>query len=89
MAIGAQSRDVRWLVLREVALLVGMGLAIGLPASLGSSRLIASQLFNLTPADPATLAGAVIILIFVAGVAGYIPARRASREDPMVALRHE
>ena len=91
MAIGAQSRDVRWLVLDEVVLLVGTGLAIGLPAALGSSRLIASQLFNLTPADPATLAGAVIVLIFifVSGVAGYIPARRASRLDPMVALRYE
>ncbi len=89
IAIGAQGGDVLWLVLREVVLLVGIGLAVGLPVALGASRLIASQLFNLTPADPATLAGAVIVLNFVAGVAGYIPARRASRLDPMVALRYE
>jgi ABC-type antimicrobial peptide transport system permease subunit len=89
MALGAQARSVQWLVLRETLLLVLIGVAIGLPVALASTRLISSQLFGLTPFDPITIAMATLLLIAVAAFAGYLPARRASRVDPMVALRYE
>jgi predicted permease len=89
MALGAQRRDVIRLVLRETLLLVLIGLLIGLGTSLATTRLISSLLFGLTPNDPVTIALAALLLIAVATVAGYLPARRGSRVDPMVALRHE
>jgi predicted permease len=89
MALGAQPRNVVWLVLRETLLLVLTGVAIGLPVAFVSTRLISSQLFGLTPTDPLTIAAATLLLVAVAALAGYLPARRASRVDPIVALRYE
>ncbi|HEV2447899.1 MAG TPA: FtsX-like permease family protein, partial [Candidatus Sulfopaludibacter sp.] len=89
MALGARSGEVLWLILREVALMVGIGAVIGLPAALGLTRLVTSYLFGLTPQDPSSIAASVVALLAVTAVAGFIPARRATRVDPMVALRYE
>jgi predicted permease len=89
IALGAQRRDVVGLVLRETMLLVIIGVIIGLSAALGATRLIASLLYGLTPNDPLTIGLASMLLLTVAALAGYLPARRASRVDPMVALRHD
>ncbi|HJR58179.1 MAG TPA: ABC transporter permease [Vicinamibacterales bacterium] len=89
MALGARRGLVIWMVLREVCVLAALGLAIGLPTALGTSRLIESFLFGTKPNDPRALALATAILLSAALVAGYGPARRASRVDPMIALRHE
>jgi putative ABC transport system permease protein len=89
MALGAQRRDVVSLVMRETMLLVIIGVIIGLSASLGATRFIASRLYGLTPNDPLTIALASLLLLTVAALAGYLPARRAARVDPMVALRHD
>jgi len=70
-------------------LLVGIGLSIGLPVALASTRLIRHQLFGLKPTDPLTISVATLLLVVVAVFAGYLPARRASRVDPMTALRYE
>jgi ABC-type antimicrobial peptide transport system permease subunit len=69
--------------------LVGLGLALGIPAALVGTRLIESMLFGLTPRDPATIAGAAAAIVLVSLAAAYVPAIRASRVDPMVALRAE
>ena len=89
MALGAQRNDVLWLVLRESLLLIGIGVAISVPLVFGSAKLIGSLLFGLTPADPVALALATALMFAVATVASYIPARRATKVDPMVALRYE
>lgn len=89
MALGAERRNIVWLVLKESLLLVGLGLMVGLPASWAAAQLISAQLFGLKPTDPITLATAVGVLTLVATLAGYLPARRASRVDPLVALRYE
>jgi macrolide transport system ATP-binding/permease protein len=89
MALGARRGLVIWLVLREVCVLAILGLGISVPIALGSSRLVESFLFGTKPNDPAALALAVAILLSAALAAGYGPARRASRLDPMIALRHE
>jgi predicted permease len=89
MALGAERMHVRWLVLREVLVLVAIGIAIGIPAALLSSRLVASMLFGLRATDAVSLLAAVAVMLAIAALAGYLPARRASRVDPMVALRYE
>ena len=89
MALGADRRDVLWLVLRDALRLVLLGVALGIPATLAAARLIASQLFGITAADPAAIGLATLVLLGVAAVAGYLPARRATRVDPLVALRGE
>jgi ABC-type antimicrobial peptide transport system permease subunit len=89
MALGAQKRDVVGLVMRQTMLLVGIGVVIGIIAVVGATRLIASLLYGVTPNDPITIALAGSLLLTVAALAGYLPARRASRVDPMVALRSE
>lgn len=89
MALGAQACDVAWLVLRETMLLAGLGLAIGLPVSISVARLISSRLFGLSAADPVTMAVAAAVMVTVALLAGYLPARRASGVDPLAALRHD
>jgi predicted permease len=89
VALGAERGRILWLVLREVAVLAAIGIALGLPSAMGLARLAQSQLYGLSPADPATLAGAVLVLACAAACAGLIPARRATRVEPMVALRYE
>jgi predicted permease len=89
MALGAQRGDVLWLVLREIALLVAAGVAAGVAATAIGARFVASALYGVKGMDPVTLGAAAGLLISVALFAGYLPARRASRVDPMVALRYE
>ena len=89
MALGAQRRDVLWLVLREAMLLVVMGVGVGVMAALGILRFVSGLLFGLTPNDPLTIATAALLIIGVTALAAYLPARRATKVDPMMALRHE
>jgi predicted permease len=89
MALGAQRGDVVHLVLREAMLLVGVGLTIGIPLALASGPVLHSFLFGLKSTDPFSLITVVLLLGIVAALAGFIPARRAARVDPMVALRYE
>jgi macrolide transport system ATP-binding/permease protein len=89
MALGAQRGAVVWMVLRRVLLLAAAGLAISVPAALSASRLVKSFLFETQPNDPGTLALAGVVLLSAAILAGYAPARRASRIDPVAALRQE
>jgi putative ABC transport system permease protein len=89
MALGAQRRRVIALVLRGARQSLLIGLAIGLPAAMGASRWVESMLFGLKPTDPVAIVAAVVLLATVAHVAAYVPALRASRVDPLVALRHE
>jgi putative ABC transport system permease protein len=89
IALGAQPSDVFLLVLRRGLNLVLLGICIGLAASFGLTRLMASQLYGVSATDPLTFAAVAIVLAFVALLACYIPARRAMRVEPMVALRHE
>jgi len=89
MALGAQTGNVLWLVLRETLLLVLLGIVVGLPVALVVSRLSEGLLFGLTPNDPLTIALATLVMIAIAALAGYIPARGATKVDPLRALRHE
>jgi ABC-type antimicrobial peptide transport system permease subunit len=89
MALGAQSGAVVWMVLRRVLLLAVVGLSISVPAALVASRLVKSLLFQVEPTDPGTLALAGVVLLSAALLAGYVPARRASRIDPLGALRQD
>jgi ABC-type antimicrobial peptide transport system permease subunit len=89
MALGASRTGVVWLVLRDTILMIAAGMAIGIPAAIGGARYIQSQLFGLKPADAITLVFASLLLTAVAVLAGYLPALRASRVDPMAALRYE
>jgi len=89
MALGAGRGAVIWMMLRDVCVLAVIGLAIGAPAALAASRLIESFLFETKANDPRTLAMAAAVLLISALAAGYGPARRASRVDPLIALRHE
>jgi len=89
MALGAERSEVVWLVLRGALRLLGFGVAVGIPAAWAASRLIGSILFGLTATDPPTLVGATLLLMMSALLAAFLPARRASRVDPMAALRHE
>jgi macrolide transport system ATP-binding/permease protein len=89
MALGAQRGRLVWMVLREVLMLAGIGIAASVPGALAASKLVESFLFGMRPNDPWALAAAVATLLVAALVAGYLPARKASWIDPMVALRHE
>ncbi|HKQ90485.1 MAG TPA: ABC transporter permease [Blastocatellia bacterium] len=89
MALGAQPRDVMAMILKEITWLVCLGLALGVPLALILGRFTADLLYGLTPTDPLTIVAGILVMLTVALLAGYVPARRASRVDPMVALRHE
>ncbi|MEP7010940.1 MAG: ABC transporter permease [Acidobacteriota bacterium] len=89
MALGAQRTKVLWMVLRETLLLALAGTALGIPAALAATRAVESRLFGLSPTDPATLAVAVGVLLAVALVAGSVPGARATRVNPVQALRYE
>jgi predicted permease len=89
MALGARRASVVWLVLREALILVLIGLVIGIPLVSAAARLVTSLLFGVSPTDPATLAATAVLMLSIAIVAAYLPARRASRVDPMGALRYE
>jgi predicted permease len=89
MALGARRGPVMWMIMRHVVILAAVGLAIGLPVAFGASRLVESLLYAVKAGDPASIATAVVTMVIAAIAAGYIPARRASRIDPLVALRHE
>jgi ABC-type antimicrobial peptide transport system permease subunit len=77
------------MVLRESLLLLGVGIVLGVPATMAATRLVGAQLFGLTPSDPTTFITAIVAISTVALLASYLPARRATRVDPMVALRDE
>ena len=89
MALGAKSGRILLMVLSEVSLLVVAGIAIGLPLAWIAAKLLSHQLYELSPHDPVTIAGSVVAIIAITLLAGYAPARRASKIDPMVALRCE
>jgi predicted permease len=89
MALGAERSTIVKMILRETLLLVIVGLAIGIPSALLAARFISSQLFGLGAGDPRTFIAAAVVLIGVAIAAGYVPARRASRVNPLTALREE
>jgi predicted permease len=89
VALGASRKTILGMILREILIVTLAGLAVGLPSALAASHLVGHMLFNVSANDPATLAGVACVLAAVAALAGFIPARRAMRVDPMVALRHE
>ena len=89
LAIGASKRSVMWMVLRETLVLVCVGVVMGSFAAMAASRWIGNMLFDVAPGDPLALGSAVLLLIAVAALAAYLPARRAARVDPAIALRYE
>jgi ABC-type antimicrobial peptide transport system permease subunit len=89
MALGADRVAVQWLIVREALLLVLLGGAIGLPLAFLAARAVGGLLYATAPSDPVSYATAVGVLVVVSAFAAYMPARRASRLDPMIALRTE
>jgi len=89
MALGAQRRTVLAMVLREISVVVAVGIAIGVPVAFALTRLVSSKLYGVKATDPLTIMVSSLVLAVVAILAGYLPARQASRVDPLVALRYE
>jgi ABC-type antimicrobial peptide transport system permease subunit len=89
LALGAQPGRVIWMVMREVIVLVTLGLAIGIPSAMALGQYVSSQLYAIQPRDPWIATGTMLVLLAVSAAAGLIPATRASRIDPLLALRHE
>src|SRR6185436_16310549 len=89
LALGADPGGVVWMVMREVLLLLAIGLAIGIPAAMGLGQFVAAQLYGIQARDPWIAGATVILLALVSAAAGLIPATRASRIDPILALRYE
>lgn len=89
VALGAQSLNLLWMVLRECVLLLLVGLAIGVPLALSSTRVLKSLLYDLSPLDPVSISIAIAAVVCMTIAAAWLPARRATRIDPMQALRTE
>ncbi len=89
MALGARRSTVIQMIIGEIALLVLAGTAAGAVAAFGLTKYVSNLIFGLTPGDPLTFVGAAVLLIAVGLLAGYLPARRASRISPLAALRYE
>jgi ABC-type antimicrobial peptide transport system permease subunit len=89
LALGAQPSRVLWLILRESLLLVVIGMLIGLPVVFAAGKWVSSLLFGVAPADPGAIATSMVLMFLVGATACYVPARRAMRVDPMVALKYE
>ncbi len=89
MALGASRGEILRIVLRETFVLLAVGIVAGIAVALEASRVVSALLYGLKPTDPATLAGAALLMMAAAAVAAYVPARRATKVDPMVALRYE
>lgn len=89
MALGAQRPQLLWMVLLESVVLVILGLALGLPLAMAATRWIKSFLFGVPAIDPVGIGAALMLTAAVSALAGYLPARRATKVDPMTALRHE
>jgi predicted permease len=89
LALGAQTGSVIWLVMSEVLLLLAIGLAVGIPSAMALGRFVSAQLYGIQPRDPVIAGSTVLLLTIVSVAAGLIPAHRASRIDPIMALRHE
>ncbi len=89
LALGAQPAGVIWMVMREVLMLLGIGLAVGIPAALALGRYVSAQLYGIEPHDPWIAGATIALLTVVSAAAGLIPAHRASRIDPILALRYE
>jgi ABC-type antimicrobial peptide transport system permease subunit len=89
VAFGASTRDISWLVLREVLLIAAAGVAVGLPLAWWLGRFVSAQLYGVKPGDPLTIASAVMLLTGIALLAGLLPALRAARLAPTLALRHD
>jgi len=87
LALGAQSATVLWMVLRESLILLAIGIALGLPLTLATTRVLRDQLFGLSATDPSILAAAIAVVATMTLIAAWLPARRAAKVDPMVALR--
>jgi ABC-type antimicrobial peptide transport system permease subunit len=89
MALGAQTWDVRWMVVRQGLKLAVIGVVIGMVCAVGLTRLMTSLLYDVSPTDPLTFAAVAVVLLAVVVLASYFPARRATKVDPMTALRYE
>ena len=89
MALGAQRRQVVWMIIAGALRLMTIGIALGLPAAWWASRLISTMLYGLKPTDPVTIATSVLVLAGAGILAGFLPAHRASRVEPMAALKYE
>lgn len=89
MALGAGRSQVGWQMMREITWLVLAGVAIGLPATLAGNRLVGDMLYGIAATDPLSIAAAALVLTSAGLLAGYLPARRAARIDPLTALRYE
>ena len=89
MALGAARGDVLWMILRQSVILIAAGLALGLPLAVASTRWIKSYLFGIPAMDAVGIGAAIALLVGVSMLAGYVPARRATKVDPLSALRYE
>jgi len=89
MAFGARRGQVMWLLLRDVLLLSAIGVAVGIPAALAASRLVSTMLFGVEPGDLVSVGAAALVMCAAGAFAGYLPAWRAARMDPLRALRYE
>jgi ABC-type antimicrobial peptide transport system permease subunit len=89
IALGAQPTTILWTVMREVLILLAIGLSIGIPSALGLGTFASAQLYGIQGHDPSVAVGTTLLLLIVAAAAGLIPAHRAGRVDPILALRYE